>query len=101
MSAATTITRHDHDGDALTIGCPACIEQVRTEQKAAEWAPVPALPTPSRSLYNEIARYLLDEITEGRTVDELRSALIDGGKAVEALQGYVLVFGPVALIEAL
>lgn len=41
MSGATTITRHDHDGDALTIGCPACIVQVRTDQKAAEWADAP------------------------------------------------------------
>lgn len=46
-------------------------------------------------------RAILDEDTEGRTVDELRAALIDGGKVIEGLQSYVLVFGPDALIEAL
>lgn len=45
--------------------------------------------------------HLLDGDTEGRTVDELRTALIDAGKVIEGLQSYVLVFGPDALIEAL
>lgn len=58
-------------------------------------------PTPKRSLRNEVARNLLDGDTEGRTVDELRTALIDAGKVIEGLQSYVLVFGPDALIEAL
>ena len=32
---------HDHDGDALTIGCPACIAHVRATQEHARWADAP------------------------------------------------------------
>lgn len=57
------------------------------------------LPTPNRTLRNEIARNLMEARDEN--LHQMRRALRDATVAVEALQSYVLVFGPDALIEAL
>jgi hypothetical protein len=32
---------HDHPGDALTIGCPACIRKVERDQANAAWRDAP------------------------------------------------------------
>lgn len=61
-----------------------------------------ALPTPRRTLRNEIARHLMEDRVYGTPLrSELRDCLDDAAVAVEALRNYVLVFGPQALIEAL
>lgn len=32
---------HSHDDDKVTIGCPACIELVRTSEQCARWDEAP------------------------------------------------------------
>ena len=68
------------------------------------------LPTPKRTLRNEIARGLMEAhallseqlgIPVDWRYDQMRYCLDDAGVAVESLRNYVLVFGPAALIEAL
>lgn len=68
---------------------------------SATWGdgPLPALPTPRRTLRNEIARALMEGYDW--TPEQLRRHLSDAEVAVDAMRNYVLVFGPAALIEAL
>ena len=35
------LAAHDHDDNALTIGCPACIELARRDQANASWLTAP------------------------------------------------------------
>lgn len=59
------------------------------------------LPTPKRTLRNEIARHIIEEGYTGVDYMLARTILQDADFAVESLRNYVLVFGLTALIEAL
>jgi len=93
--------------DALQVGHLGRNERTATPQHPARrQRPTPrlgavmsGLPTPKRTLRNEIARGLME--AHDWRYDQMRYCLDDAGVAVEALRNYVLVFGPAALIEAL